>query len=131
MSSIRHRLLGRTARNRGQRPTDLRAMRLLFDHGTLVLAEPPDIALAFVPGLLWDDRVALFRAPAFRYADILRTLSARGLPLRDEVAFQGSASTGPWQPIELRPYQLHLREERYHLRFDAPDDTWLAIGPRT
>jgi hypothetical protein len=30
-----------------------------------------------------------------------------------------------------QPRVLHLREERYRLRFDAPDDTWLAIGPRT
>jgi hypothetical protein len=30
-----------------------------------------------------------------------------------------------------KPRVLHLQEERYRLRFDAPDDTWLAVGPRT
>ena len=58
----------------------MRGMRLLFDHGTLVLADPPDLRLDFVPGLLWDPRVALFRAPALRYADMLQALRARGLP---------------------------------------------------
>ena len=29
------------------------------------------------------------------------------------------------------PRILHLREERYGLQFDPPDDRWVAIGPRT
>jgi len=28
------------------------------------------------------------------------------------------------------PHVLHLRDERFGISFDAPDDTWLAIGPR-
>lgn len=39
-------------------------MRLLFDHGTLVLADAPDLSRKGIPGLLWDPRVALYRAPA-------------------------------------------------------------------
>jgi len=80
-------------------------MRLLFDHGTLVLAEAPDLCLDFVPGLLWDARVALFRAPAWRYPDVLEALMRRGLPLRDEVRTSSATRTGPWHPVELRPYQ--------------------------
>jgi superfamily II DNA or RNA helicase len=80
-------------------------MRLLFDHGTLVLAEPPDLSLDFVPGLLWDDRVGLFRAPAFRYLDVLEAVTARGLPVRDEVRAPNPEPTGPWRALELRPYQ--------------------------
>jgi TPR repeat protein len=30
-----------------------------------------------------------------------------------------------------RPHLLHLRDARFGLSFDAPDDGWLAIGPRT
>jgi hypothetical protein len=26
---------------------------------------------------------------------------------------------------------LHLRDSRFGIEFDAPDDSWLAIGPRT
>src|SRR5262245_6002732 len=59
-------------------------MRLLFDHGTLVLAEAPDLPLDFVPGLMWDPRVALFRAPAWRYGEMVRALRYRGVPFVDE-----------------------------------------------
>jgi hypothetical protein len=30
-----------------------------------------------------------------------------------------------------RPRVLHLRDEERRLQFDAPDDSWLAVGPRT
>jgi len=79
-------------------------MRLCFDHGTVVLVQPPDIALDFVPGLLWDPRVALWRAPAHRYGDVAQALARRGLPFVDEVRSAGPKPAG-WQPIQLRPYQ--------------------------
>jgi superfamily II DNA or RNA helicase len=84
---------------------DLRPMRLLFDHGTLVLAEAPDLSLDFVPGLLWDDRVALFRAPAWRYTDVVDALSARKLPVRDEVRPSTPPLAAAWRTVDLRPYQ--------------------------
>ncbi len=80
-------------------------MRLLFDHGTIVLADPPDANLDFVPGLLWDQRVALFRAPAYRYGDVLHALRGRGLAFRDEVRPRSAPNPGAWKPPELRPYQ--------------------------
>lgn len=79
-------------------------MKLLFDHGTLVLAEPPDFDLGFVPGLVWDPRVALFRAPAYRYAEVVEALRNRGLPFADEVG-PARPSLGAWTTPELRPYQ--------------------------
>ena len=79
-------------------------MRLLFDHGTLVLAETPDFEADRVPGLLWDPRVALFRAPAWRYAEVLAALRHRG-PLRDEVRPSALAPPAAWNAVELRPYQ--------------------------
>jgi hypothetical protein len=33
------------------------------------------------------------------------------------------------EPNEL-PRVLHLREKRFGVSFDAPDDSWLGIGPR-
>ena len=80
-------------------------MRLLFDHGTLVLAEAPDLRLDFVPGLLWDPRVALFRAPAFRYAEVVDALRTRGWPCVDEVAARHAPQPASWQNVALRPYQ--------------------------
>ena len=79
-------------------------MRLCFDHGTLVLVQPPDITLDFVPGLLWDPRVALWRAPAHRYRDIVSALNKRGLAFVDGVRQAGQAAAA-WRPIQLRPYQ--------------------------
>lgn len=80
-------------------------MRLLFDHGTLVLAEPPDLRLDFVPGLVWDARVALFRAPAFRHAAVAQALRARGLPFTDETRPAGQEEPGSWTELPLRHYQ--------------------------
>jgi superfamily II DNA or RNA helicase len=93
------------SRRYGEKVDRLLLMRLFFDHGTLVLAGTRDQPLGFVPGLLWDDRVALFRAPAWRYSDILEALQARKLRVRDEIRSSLAAPTGPWDPIELRPYQ--------------------------
>lgn len=33
-------------------------------------------------------------------------------------------------PLDQEPRVLHLREARFHLEFDAPDDGWLATGPK-
>lgn len=79
-------------------------MRLCFDHGTLVLAEPPDIDLGFVPGLAWDPRVALWRAPAYRYAEVLAAFELGRVPCIDAVT-TAEAPVSVWRPIELRPYQ--------------------------
>lgn len=80
-------------------------MRLLFDHGTLVLAEVADLKLDRVPGLLWDPRIALFRAPAWRYTDVLDALRHSRPPLRDEVRPRALHRPAAWNAVELRPYQ--------------------------
>ena len=80
-------------------------MRLFFDHGTVVLTETQGTDLDFVPDLLWDPRVAAFRAPAWRYADIVDAFRAKQLPLCDDVRAGACRATGPWQAIELRSYQ--------------------------
>jgi len=80
-------------------------MRLLFDHGTLVLAEAPDLKLDRVPGLLWDPRIALLRAPAWRYPQVLDALRHSLPPLRDEVRPRTLPKPAPWSTVELRAYQ--------------------------
>ena len=80
-------------------------MRLLYDHGTLVLVEAPDLHSESIPGLMWDPRVGLWRAPAFRYADVLHALRRRRFPVRDEVPAAMRPSPEPFRSIELRPYQ--------------------------
>ena len=83
-------------------------MRLLFDLGTLVLAEAPALnpeRVARVPGLLWDPRIALFRAPAFCYAKVCAALHHCPSPLRDEVRPRGLPEPASWNTLPLRPYQ--------------------------
>ncbi len=80
-------------------------MRLLFDHGTLVLVQPPELSLEFVPGLVWDARVALFRAPACRYAEVVHALRDRKLPFVDETRPETATEPRAWSPLPLRPYQ--------------------------
>ncbi|GMV17774.1 MAG: DEAD/DEAH box helicase [Polyangiaceae bacterium] len=80
-------------------------MRLSFDHGTLVITEPPDLDLGFAPGLMWDARVALWRAPARYHAELTRTLRAKKLPLDDRVRPAPSALSPAWTEPSLRPYQ--------------------------
>ncbi len=47
-------------------------------------------------------------------------------------ARQGKDAAGPQESADSeKPRVLHLRSERFRFRFDAPDDSWLAIGPRT
>jgi superfamily II DNA or RNA helicase len=80
-------------------------MRLSFDHGTLVLTEAPDFGLEDLPGLCFDPRVGLCRAPAFRYRELLVSLRRRGFQVEDLVRPRPPAPTGPWQSVVLRPYQ--------------------------
>jgi superfamily II DNA or RNA helicase len=80
-------------------------MKLLFDHGTLVLAEAPDLSRKAVPGILWDPRVELYRAPAYRYAEVVESLQSLGLPLVDGVHDKAIRAAYPWHAPELRPYQ--------------------------
>src|SRR4051812_2804326 len=80
-------------------------MRLLFDHGTLVLADAPDLKLDRVPGMLWDARIGLFRAPAWRYPEVLDALRHSAPPLRDEVRPRVASRPAAWNTTELRPYQ--------------------------
>jgi len=80
-------------------------MRLLFDHGTLVLAEAPELKAERVPGLLWDPRVALFRAPAWRYSEVCAALHHCPPPLRDEVRPSGLPEPASYDALQLPPYQ--------------------------
>ena len=80
-------------------------MRLLFDHGTLVLAEAPELKPGRVPGLVWDPRVALFRAPAWRYSEVSAALRHSQPPVRDEVSACTLPRPASWSELPLRPYQ--------------------------
>lgn len=69
-----------------------------------MLAEAPELEPG-LPGMVWDPRVALHRAPAHFHAELTRELRARRLAYRDETIRRQRRPTGPWSGIELRPYQ--------------------------
>jgi len=56
-------------------------LRLEFDRGTLVLRPTAGAAPAELrpPGCVWDSRVGLWRAPAYRYREVVRALHHSGL----------------------------------------------------
>lgn len=80
-------------------------MRLQFDRGTIVLADPPkDLDLAEAPGVLWDARVRAHRAPASKYPALKLWLHQHG------AGFQDIRPPSPpvqelWSNVDLRPYQ--------------------------
>lgn len=80
-------------------------MELLFDRGTLLCVAPPaGLDVEELPGFLWDPRVSSHRAPAFRYAQVVAFLAARGARFTDRARAPGPPPER-WEPPELRPYQ--------------------------
>jgi superfamily II DNA or RNA helicase len=88
-------------------------MELRFDRGTIVLsAPPPGLDVAQLPGVLWDPRVRVHRAPARLYPQLLAALDR--FSGRDD-RFSGRLADGVrnpdreppagWPEIPLRPYQ--------------------------
>ncbi len=78
-------------------------MRMIFDRGTLVFeGAQRGSAAGKLTGVLWDERVGAYRAPAFRYRDLREQAAAIGVEdrVRPRVL-----RPGPWQTVNLRPYQ--------------------------
>jgi hypothetical protein len=51
-------------------------MKLIYDQGTLIATDAPEDLLNHCPDFLWDPRVEVFRAPAFKYAHIKQGLES-------------------------------------------------------
>jgi superfamily II DNA or RNA helicase len=80
-------------------------MRLTFDQGTILLdASPPGLDPKMLPGVAWDARVARYRAPAWRHAEIRAALVRRGVRFSDAVRPAGQRPRA-CAAVELRPYQ--------------------------
>ncbi len=80
-------------------------MRLQFDRGTIVLTDPPtELNLAEAPGVLWDPRVCVHRAPASSYPALQRWLLGRGTRFQD-IASPARPMEEAWSDVDLRPYQ--------------------------
>jgi superfamily II DNA or RNA helicase len=80
-------------------------MRLEFDRGTVTLAGCPEHVGFDLPGVLWDPRVQVYRAPGFRYSALEAALARSGRTFHDHVCAGAERTVAPWEEVELRPYQ--------------------------
>jgi superfamily II DNA or RNA helicase len=93
-------------------------MRLLFDRGTIVLHDlPSSLDPGVIPGILWDPRIAAWRAPGRLAYPLASELRRRDVRLSDRPQPQLAPPTG-FQPVALRPYQ------------QAAYDAWHEAGRR-
>jgi superfamily II DNA or RNA helicase len=80
-------------------------VRLRFHAGTVVIeGEPRSSDVAHLPGMQWDPRVGMFRAPAYLWPRIRDALVRGGGRSPDGVRSTGRILDG-WSAVELRPYQ--------------------------
>jgi superfamily II DNA or RNA helicase len=80
-------------------------MRLVFDRGTIILAEAPQgLDLERIPGILWDPRVSAYRAPARLFYTLAAELRRRGVQLPARPLPKLEPPTG-FRAVVLRPYQ--------------------------
>ena len=105
-------------RRRGARLATRSFMQIRFDRGTIVIAGAHGaVDPATLPGMVWDPRVRVWRAPADAHAAIV----ARLQPARTEASLPatgaGSVAAG-WTMPELRWYQR------------AALEAWAAAGRR-
>lgn len=80
-------------------------MQIRFDRGT-VLIEPSRTGVdpAALPGVVWDPRVRLWRAPADAYASVVTRLAHAEVPFEARLPGQEVASAD-WSSPDLRWYQ--------------------------
>jgi len=80
-------------------------MLLEFDRGTVRLSGCSEPEVAELPGVLWDPRVQVYRAPGHRYSDIRSVLTRSGRVFHDHVRSVDDAPADHWEAVDLRPYQ--------------------------
>ena len=82
-------------------------LTLRYDDGTIRLdgLDEADAAVESLPGVAWDDRGLVARAPAHRYADLRDALRERGVDFEDEVATPAEERLSLLHAYDLRPYQ--------------------------
>src|SRR4051812_21545496 len=85
-----------------------RCVRFTFDRGTLLLTDladlPAGLEVAQIPGVLWDARVGVHRAPARLCYPLVSELRRRGVPVADMPRPALPPPSG-FRPFDLRPYQ--------------------------
>ncbi len=83
-------------------------MRLVFDRGTLLFDDltdlPAGVDICQIAGVLWDERVGGYRAPARLCYAIVSELRRRGVRIGEQPCPSLTPPSG-FRPLQLRPYQ--------------------------
>ncbi len=102
--------------------TDGAQLRLVFEQGTILvegLGQQESQQIGFSKtGLIWDDRVSQFRAPAWQYRQVLGTLMRAGFEIQDDARTYQEVS------IEIDAGPLPFEHQQDAL------DAWVAGGKR-
>lgn len=77
-----------------------------FDKGTLVLTGISEAMASSVPGLVWDERIMGFRAPAYFYRSIVMSLRKQKADYEDLAKEFEPTDFSLKDPIEARPFQI-------------------------
>lgn len=91
---------------RPEPPATAQRVRLVFERGTLVAHGLPRALGQGSAHFLWDPRSHGYRAPAYRYPDVLAELRGFGLAVDDQLAARVA------EPLALRRPSLRCYQER-------------------
>ena len=82
-------------------------LTLRYESGTIRIEglDEADAAAESLPGVAWDDRGLVARAPAYRYAALRNALADRDIAIDDRVATPESDRVSVSHAYDLRPYQ--------------------------
>ena len=95
-----------------------RTIQLAFDKGTLVISQLTEEEGFRLPGLQWDPRTQTWRAPAWRYPELVLALREGNLSYADRARRFEPCQLPLRHPVIPRPFQ------------EAARDAWLASGKR-
>lgn len=86
------------------------ALRVVFEHGTLVMPHLPEAAEALKPLLTEDPRTGRLRAPARHYRDLVLGLRGLGIPYTDEARQFGPVELEVGSALKPFPHQAEALE---------------------
>jgi len=93
-------------------------LKINFDKGTLVLQNVPEALQTQLANIRWDKRTLTFRAPAYRYRQIISQLRAHDIPYQDTA-----------RQFTVEPFTLQKTPRPYSYQSEAID-AWHANGKR-
>jgi len=99
-----------------QPTTATTTVTLRFHAGTIEIAGLPEDTAGLPLACVWDERSACLRAPACKYADIVRALRARAIAYIDEARRYDNIASAALVHRQPRPYQI------------AALDAWRSAG---